>query len=156
MYVDDLLNQLEKRIVEYKKLKSLNLNNKGIQTIKHHFGELIKQLKCEILGDLKNYMIDQSSMLMKVCHFYEKDISRLRSSYEEEINDYKQEISRQYKVISLMKQEVEDLMILVNSQQLSTRMQPEGSAEYPNKINQEDNQVSNSNHRTPIQTISGL
>jgi hypothetical protein len=34
-----------------------------------------------------------------------------------------------------MKQEVEDLMILVNSQQLSTRMQPEGSAEYPNKIN---------------------
>ena len=50
---------------------------------------------------------------------YDKHLGNMKRFYEQEIDELKDEIKRQYKVIGMMKQEVEDLMMLLNETQLS-------------------------------------
>lgn len=62
----------------------------------------------------------QNEGIKEIASYYELQLKKMKGYYEFEIDELKGEISRQYHVISLMKKEVEDLMVLVNFQQNST------------------------------------
>ena len=50
---------------------------------------------------------------LDIINYYELEIKKCKNYYKSEIWDLREEIKRQYKVIAMMKQEVEDLMILM-------------------------------------------
>lgn len=50
---------------------------------------------------------------LDIINYYELEIKKCKNYYQSEIWDLREEIKRQYKVIAMMKQEVEDLMILM-------------------------------------------
>ena len=54
----------------------------------------------------------------ELCTYYHNEQTRRNEYYESEMEELRDEIRRQYKVIALMKQEVEDLMILIKEQRL--------------------------------------
>lgn len=51
--------------------------------------------------------------MVNLINFYEGEIKKCKHYYEAEVWDLREEIKRQYKVIAMMKQEVEDLMVLM-------------------------------------------
>lgn len=57
-------------------------------------------------------------MVMELVNFYENQLKKTKKYYQADNEDLREEIQRQYKVIALMKQEVEDLMELIKGQKM--------------------------------------
>lgn len=96
--------------------KKIRLCAKQLQNLIHSSSIDLKKIISEEVNICK---VNQQKLLIDLTQFYENKVQQERGIYMEEIDELKIEISRQYKVISLMKKEVEDLMDLVQLQHLS-------------------------------------
>lgn len=107
---------------------------------------LLNTLKTHMRQEMEQYQRQVTSALTSVEHYYESQLRKQAQLHEQDAAELRNEIKRQYQVITSMRREVEDLQELIIMQNAAVQARQEGEGEVHSE--------GNSDVRTD--TINGL